>query len=121
MRQSGIVSGYTVSEELTPVPSGPIRMLYWPVQTVDGDLCKGNGSTMMPAPTGSGPNTFVTMGTILTSPTVYLSFSTIYAIQGGFMDYIGPTFANTIIPFASSDISTQCGSFGGTDFHRPGE
>ena len=94
-------------------------MLYWPVTTVNGDLCEGNGSTVAPTPTGNGPNTFVTMGITLTSPTVYLSFSTIYATQGGFMDYIGTTLSNTIIPFASSDISTQCGSFG-TDYLKPG-
>jgi len=48
---------------------GPVRLLYWPVQTVGG-LCASNTSTISATPTGKGPNTVVVEGTTLTSPTM---------------------------------------------------
>ncbi|KAK3111319.1 hypothetical protein LTR53_013560 [Teratosphaeriaceae sp. CCFEE 6253] len=91
------------------VRGGPIQMLYWPVTTIDGNLCQHNGSTITGTPTGVGPNTYVTLGQTLTSPTVYLSFETLHADIAGYSGaFTGPTFANTIIPFPASDISSQC-------------
>ncbi|KAK3069598.1 hypothetical protein LTR53_011945 [Teratosphaeriaceae sp. CCFEE 6253] len=85
------------------------EMLYWPVTTIDGNLCQHNGSTITGTPTGVGPNTYVTLGLTLTSPTVYLSFETLHADIAGYSGaFTGPTFANTIIPFPASDISSQC-------------
>ena len=84
-------------------------MLYWPVTTSDGDLCNNTGVTIPGTPTGLGPNTFVTLGTTLTSPTLYISFSTVFAEIGGYPGAIyGPSYQNTVLPFASSEISTQC-------------
>lgn len=79
--------------------------------TVSGNLCEGNGKTITPTPTGDGPDTIVTLGTTLTSPTVYVSFNTLYARAGGFLTDFGPTFSDYIIPFSSQDISTVCGGF----------
>lgn len=50
------------------------QMFYWPVTVTGGDLCNNTGTTVTAAPTGDGPNTFSLSDTILTSPTVYVSF-----------------------------------------------
>jgi hypothetical protein len=52
------------ADDTCVIQGGPISMLYWPVTTVDGDLCKGNGSTVPGTRSGDGPNTVVTLGTV---------------------------------------------------------
>ncbi|EAU30088.1 conserved hypothetical protein [Aspergillus terreus NIH2624] len=54
-------------------------LFYWPVSTVSGDLCLQNGSTVPATPTADGPNTAVVNGNTFVSPTVYVSFTSIYA------------------------------------------
>ncbi|KAL5341406.1 hypothetical protein BJX70DRAFT_358690 [Aspergillus crustosus] len=54
---------------------GTATLFYWPVTTADGDLCLQNGTTL-PA---SGLSTAIVNGDTFVSPTVYLSFTTIYA------------------------------------------
>ncbi|GAB7355967.1 hypothetical protein MBLNU459_g6599t1 [Dothideomycetes sp. NU459] len=51
------------------------------------------------------------MAISLTSGSVYLSFSTLFATQEGFGERIGPNFTNFIVPLPSSAISTQCGGW----------
>lgn len=98
---------------------GPVRLIYFPVTTTDGDLCLGNGSTVMPTPTGSGPNTVSTLGTVFTSGTAYVSFATLYASYDGFWNPVGPNFINYILPVSSAAVSTQCG--GWFDAYGPGK
>ncbi|RAH42843.1 uncharacterized protein BO95DRAFT_475575 [Aspergillus brunneoviolaceus CBS 621.78] len=54
---------------------GTATLFYWPVTTADGDLCQQNGTTVSP----SGPSTAIVNGETFISPTVYLSFTSIYA------------------------------------------
>lgn len=54
---------------------GTATLFYWPTTTIDGDLCLQNGTTV-PA---TGPSTAVVNGATFVSPTVYVSFTTIYA------------------------------------------
>ncbi|RDW72742.1 uncharacterized protein DSM5745_07914 [Aspergillus mulundensis] len=54
---------------------GTATLFYWPVTTDAGDLCLQNGTTLSP----SGPSTAIVNGETFVSPTVYLSFTTIYA------------------------------------------
>ncbi|KAL3466966.1 hypothetical protein BJX64DRAFT_274291 [Aspergillus heterothallicus] len=54
---------------------GTATLFYWPVTTASGDLCLQNG-TNLPA---TGPSTAVVNGETFVSPTVYLSFTSIYA------------------------------------------
>ena len=61
------------------INAGNVQVFYWPVRTVDGDLCLGNGSTVEATPTGVGPNTAVISGKTYTSPTVYLTFDYVNA------------------------------------------
>ncbi|GAB7356186.1 hypothetical protein MBLNU459_g6773t2 [Dothideomycetes sp. NU459] len=87
------------------------QMFYWPVSTVDGNFCAQNGSTVTATPTGDGPNTFNLNGIILTSPTVYVSFYNLeyYTSAPG---YSSSFSTDSLIAFASSQISSQCGYHG---------
>lgn len=88
------------------IKGGPIRLLYFPVTTVGGDKCGKTGTTL--SPTITAAPTVQTLGTTLTSGTVYLSFKTLYASWDGFGNTYGNTYSNLILPFSSSDISTYC-------------
>jgi hypothetical protein len=54
-------------------------LFYWPVTTTGGDLCHQNGTTVPATPTGNGPNTAVVNGHTFISPSIYVSFTSIYA------------------------------------------
>ncbi|KAL4952209.1 hypothetical protein BDW69DRAFT_195851 [Aspergillus filifer] len=54
---------------------GTATVFYWPVTTADGDLCAQNGTTLPP----EGPSTAIVNGETFVSPSVYISFTTIYA------------------------------------------
>ncbi|RMX78961.1 hypothetical protein D0869_08665 [Hortaea werneckii] len=90
------------------IGGGPVQLLYFPVDTADGDLCQGNASTI----SRTGLETMTSSGREFTSGSVYLSFKTLYASYDGFWDRVGPTFSDYLMTLASSDISTHCG--GGT-------
>ncbi|KXT06844.1 hypothetical protein AC578_7185 [Pseudocercospora eumusae] len=88
-----------------------VELIYFPVQTVDGNLCAGNGSTIEATPTVSGqPNTVSTLGRVFTSGKVYFSMSSLWATQDGFPGVtLGTPRSNFILTLESSEISTQCG------------
>jgi len=90
------------------IGGGPVRLAYFPVSTINGDLCKGGGTTITSM---AGPTTIEVMGTTLTSGSVYLSFQSLYAYQEGFGIRIGPNFTDYLMPLPSSAISTQCGGW----------
>ncbi|PLB53611.1 hypothetical protein P170DRAFT_469099 [Aspergillus steynii IBT 23096] len=55
-------------------------VFYWPVETADGDLCLQNGTTIEATPTAPpAANTAVVDGHTMESPSVYISFTSIYA------------------------------------------
>ncbi|KAI9372203.1 hypothetical protein BJX61DRAFT_542902 [Aspergillus egyptiacus] len=54
---------------------GTATLFYWPIATASGDLCLQNGTTLPP----TGPSTAIVNGETFVSPTVYLSFTSIYA------------------------------------------
>lgn len=84
---------------------GTATLFYWPVTTADGDLCLQNGTTL-PA---SGPSTAVVNGETFVSPTVYLSFTTIYAWsnrRGHPGSQCGVDHSNTIISVNPSTLSS---------------
>lgn len=87
---------------------GPVRLLYWPVKTVGGDLCHRNGSTLLAAPIGEGLNTIVDLGTTFTSPTVYISFATLWAMDRC-AQTTGTPLRNHIMAVKSDEITTVCG------------
>ncbi|TKA82267.1 hypothetical protein B0A55_01706 [Friedmanniomyces simplex] len=88
-----------------------VQLYYWPVSTANGDLCKGNGSTVPATPTGSGPNTYDLGTTVLTSPTVYLSITMWFQNTGDPCSQTRteiPHNITTLVPFSSTDISSLC-------------
>ncbi|EME84255.1 uncharacterized protein MYCFIDRAFT_207217 [Pseudocercospora fijiensis CIRAD86] len=86
-----------------------VELLYFPVTTVDGDLCAGNGSTIQATPTISGqPNTVSALGRIFTSGKVYLSMASLFATEDGYPDLtVGTPLSNFILTLESSEVSTQ--------------
>ncbi|KAK0793156.1 hypothetical protein LTR02_001610 [Friedmanniomyces endolithicus] len=94
------------------VNTASLQLLYWPVATIGGDLCHGNGSTVTATPTIPGqPNTVLYMNTTLTSPTVYMQFKNVFAIG---TDYVAKSsFQNTLLPLAPTAVSSRCGLVGG--------
>ncbi|KAE8147172.1 hypothetical protein BDV25DRAFT_169266 [Aspergillus avenaceus] len=72
---------YTVADPCTNCHylPGTATLFYWPVTTTSGDLCRQDGSTVPATPTGDGPNTAVVDGKTLVSPSIYVSFTSIYA------------------------------------------
>ncbi|KAK4894310.1 hypothetical protein LTR27_007443 [Elasticomyces elasticus] len=94
------------------VPSNVNSLMYWPVTTMVGGLCNGNASTMTMGPTISGrPNTFVTLNTTLTSPTVYIAVDGAWGYSSS-----GTTFANQtrlLLKHSSDAVSSICAKPGG--------
>ncbi|KAL2871698.1 uncharacterized protein BJX67DRAFT_369777 [Aspergillus lucknowensis] len=87
---------------------GTATLFYWPVTTADGDLCLQNGTTLPP----SGPSTAIVDGSTFTSPTVYLSFTSIYAWSNrrghaGFQ--CGVDHNNAVIGLHPSDLTSVRG------------
>lgn len=84
-----------------------IRLLYWPVITKpgSGNLCNKTAETVTAAPTGDGPNVFVTDGITITSPSVAVSIGGVSRVDG-----CGPTIANTIIPVPPEAVSSVRGA-----------
>lgn len=80
------------------------RLLYWPITTAPGDLCKHRGSTITPSPTGSAPNVFVTDGMTITSPSVAISFAQMSRADG-----CGTTIGHTIIPVKPEEVTSVRG------------
>ncbi|RAL15176.1 uncharacterized protein BO97DRAFT_468672 [Aspergillus homomorphus CBS 101889] len=84
---------------------GTATLFYWPVTTADGDLCLQNGTTVPP----SGPSTAIVNGETFISPTVYLSFTSIYAWsnrRGHPGSQCGVSHTNEILSLNPSTLSS---------------
>ncbi|KAL4805633.1 hypothetical protein BDV18DRAFT_139572 [Aspergillus unguis] len=84
---------------------GTATLFYWPTSTAGGDLCEQDGSTL-PA---SGLSTATVNGEIFVSPSVYISFTSIYAWSNrrahqGFQ--CGEYHNNTVISVHPSTLSS---------------
>ncbi|KAI9701715.1 MAG: hypothetical protein M1820_006343 [Bogoriella megaspora] len=89
------------------ITGGTVRLIYWPV-TETGFL---NRTAPLTAPL-----TAVALGTTFTSPTVYISYGSVYASDS--CSGIGSTHSATIVPIANSrDLSSVWESF--SDFMNP--
>ncbi|KAK0272348.1 hypothetical protein LTR35_012931 [Friedmanniomyces endolithicus] len=83
-----------------------VRLLYWPASTAHAATGDGNSTAHLKRSVASGTaiHTAIFGGTTLTSPTLYISYDTLYASDS--CHGIGRTIKNTIIPVASSDLSS---------------
>lgn len=78
--------------------------MFWPVTTGrGGDLCNSPGSTITASPTGP-PNSFVTEGITITSPTVAISLGFMSRVDG-----CGTTINHTIIPVHPDQVTSVRG------------
>ncbi|KAL4911707.1 hypothetical protein BDW62DRAFT_215585 [Aspergillus aurantiobrunneus] len=87
---------------------GTATLFYWPVTTASGDLCLQNGTTL-PA---SGPSTAIVNGETFVSPTVYLSFTSIYAWsnrRGHPGSQCGVDHSNTVVGVNPNTLSSMRG------------
>ncbi|SMY29450.1 unnamed protein product [Zymoseptoria tritici ST99CH_1A5] len=87
---------------------GGVQLIYFPVSTVGGDLCTGNGTTIYPTPTSDGPNVITTLGRTFTSGSAYILIKSLSAWIDGFGYTVGPNFSDLILTVKSEDVSTQC-------------
>ncbi|KAL5365520.1 hypothetical protein BJX96DRAFT_181742 [Aspergillus floccosus] len=102
---------YTVADPCTNCHYLPdtATVFYWPVTTTAGDFCLQNGSTVPATPTGDGPNTAVVNGNTFVSPTIYVSFTSIYAASnqrahpGGFC---GGNYVDAIVSVDPVSVSS---------------
>ena len=83
-----------------------VQLIYWPVTTVFGDVCKGNGSTITAKPTGHGANTMVISGYTYTSGMAYMSFSDIWATVATNLAACGKSVENIVLPVFTFDLSS---------------
>lgn len=86
------------------IAASTARVMFWPVTTAaGGDLCNKTGSTITASPTGP-PNSFVTEGITITSPTVAVSLGYMSRVDG-----CGTTIDHTIIPVHPDQVSSVRG------------
>lgn len=83
------------------------RLLYWPVRTVNGsgDICASSVQTLGLPRTGDGPNTFVTDGVTITSPSVG-----IYLASVSRQDQCYTTVASTVVVVPASEVLSARGA-----------
>lgn len=81
-----------------------VQLFYWPVETVSGNVCGNNGTTITATPTGSGPNTKVIGGFTFTSPSVYLGFSNLMATAAN--NTCGTPVYDMTVPLEPFDVSS---------------
>lgn len=103
------------------VTANAVQLLYWPVTVKDQGACSnGTGTTITATPTIPGqPNTATWEDrTIVTSPSVYLSFSSLYAWgtkwypSGIGYGLCGTTASNVMIPVKPEAITSYRGAAG---------
>lgn len=98
-------AGHTCSQCYLRASSA--RLLYWPVRTVDGsgDICGSSIETQVLPRTGDGPNSFVTDGVTITSPSVG-----IYLASVSRADQCYTTLASTIVVVPASEVLSARGA-----------
>jgi hypothetical protein len=86
------------------IAAATARVMFWPVTTRAGsDLCNVTASTITASPTGP-PNSFITDGITITSPTVAVSLGFMSRVDG-----CGTTIDHTIIPVHPDQVSSVRG------------
>ncbi|OQN96747.1 hypothetical protein B0A48_17171 [Cryoendolithus antarcticus] len=95
--------------ESCKIQAGTVQLLYWPPNT-EVHVSRGN-HTIVPA-NATGPVTAVALGRTFTSPTVYISFDSLYA-RDSCAPY-GPTYTDQIVALTNpADLSSLWGSSSG--------
>lgn len=86
------------------IAASSARVMFWPVTTASGgNLCNKTASTITASPTGP-PNSFITEGITITSPTVAVSLAYLSRVDG-----CGTTIAHTIIPVRPEEVTSVRG------------
>jgi hypothetical protein len=86
------------------IAASTARVMFWPITTRrGGDLCSSPGATITASPTGP-PNSFVTEGITITSPTVAISLGYMSRVDG-----CGTTINHTIIPVHPDQVTSVRG------------
>lgn len=98
-------AGHTCSQ--CYIRASSARLLYWPVRTVDGtgDMCGSSIQTQGLPRTGDGPNTFVTDGITITSPSVGIYLASVSRV-----DQCYTTLASTIVVVPASEVMSARGA-----------
>lgn len=112
---SQLAPGCTVGCQQCRITGESVKLLFWPPKTssaANATLATVNASSLVTA---------VGFGTTFTSPTLYISFDTLYASDS--CSKVGTTYTNTIVAITrSADLSSiygksgPYGAFGSMDF-----
>jgi len=117
-----LAPGCTLGCGTCAITGNTVQLYYWPPTTATL-FENGNGTVTARAsalsPNNSVPITAIVGGVTLTSPTIYISYDTIYASDS--CSGIGRTITNTVIPISSNDLSSLAYSAVGTWAVAPGE
>ncbi|KAF2229481.1 hypothetical protein EV356DRAFT_426135, partial [Viridothelium virens] len=87
---SSLAPGCSLGCARCAVTGGQVRLLYWPMGTIS------RSNTSIVNATAGTPNIALFSGTTLTSPTVYLSYASMYAKDS--CSGVGTTHGETIVP-----------------------
>ncbi|KAK5020393.1 hypothetical protein LTR60_000555 [Cryomyces antarcticus] len=108
---TAVFQGYGTANPNCFFEAQNVQLAFWPVSTKPDNistLCGGHQITVKDNATGIV--TALALGTTLTSPTVYVMFSTLYALDAC-GNTLGTPLSNYVLPQSSSQISTQCGRY----------
>lgn len=96
--------GCTLGCQRCAIMGDKVRILYWPASSAtaveNGTAIATLHSTANASSNASSPQTTVLEGKTLTSPTIYISYKTLYGSNS--CSGVGRTFSNTIIPLTNS-------------------
>jgi len=113
---AGELFGQSVEDDIFLL-GGPIRLLYFPVTTTTqgynncATTFNWDYSPVTQAPTGVGPNTFVSGAITFTSPSIYVSFASLFGTFVGNRSLAGTVMYDLILPQEPSAVKTFCTEF----------
>lgn len=94
-----VAPGCTVGCQTCRINGGTVQLIYWSPRTINPSNNRTSNATSLVTAVG--------LGTTFTSPTVYISFDSLYASNS--CGTFGQKYSNTIIPVDPADLSSIWG------------
>ncbi|KAI9700943.1 MAG: hypothetical protein M1820_006588 [Bogoriella megaspora] len=95
---STLAAGCTLGCGKCAVTGGTVQLIYWPPATA---AARNQTNTSLTPRAASGLVVASTLGTVLTSPTVYISLADVHAADS--CSVVGRTHSHTILPLTATD------------------
>lgn len=100
-----VTAASTVACEYCMINGGEVQLLYWPDS--GNNTYNGTYNNATTGPITGAPATVTTLGLTLTSPSVYISFQTIFATDN--CGAVGRNHTGSVIAMRPQDVSTVVG------------